>query len=148
MLALVTTLLAFSPQKQALPMSVMKLRGGMSLGPINPGNLDGALKVAAAVTAASAITEKYAGLGETALTKLFKGDVFTTNLIISMTTGVPSAVVYSVGASAFDSTKLAAVLWLGSVLTKLKDANFDLMTLKDDPVESVVAALSTFFAFA
>ena len=120
----------------------------MSLGPINPDNLDGVLKVAAAVTAAGAITEKYAGLGETTLTKLFKGDVWTTNLIIAMTTGVASTVIYSVGGSAFDTAKLGAVLWLASVLIKLKDAGFDVMTLKDNMVETGVAALSTFFAFA
>jgi hypothetical protein len=147
MLALVTSLLAFQPQSSSVP-TLMKLRGGMSLGPINPGNLDGVLKVVAAVTAAGAITEKYAGVGETTLTKMFKGDVWSTNLIISMVTGVSSAVIYSVGASPFDVAKLGAVLWLSSVLMKLKDANFDLMTLKDDPVETVVAALSTFFAFA
>ena len=43
----------------------MKLRGGMSIGPITPGNFDGACKVAAAVTAAGAIANKYAGIGET-----------------------------------------------------------------------------------
>ena len=54
---------------------VMNLRGGMDLGPLNAGDINGALKVAAAVTAAGAITEKYAGVEETALTKMFKGDV-------------------------------------------------------------------------
>ena len=42
---------------------------------LNAGDINGALKVAAAVTAAGAITEKYAGVEETALTKMFKGDV-------------------------------------------------------------------------
>ena len=59
-----------------VPLSkVMALRGGMDLGPLNAGDINGALKVAAAVTAAGAITEKYAGVEETALTKMFKGDV-------------------------------------------------------------------------
>ena len=50
--------------------NAMKLRGGMSnLGPLNPGNFNGAMQVAAAVTAAAAVTEKYGGIGETALTK-------------------------------------------------------------------------------
>ena len=80
---------------------LMKLRGGMSLGPLNPGNFEGGMKVAAAITAAGAVTSKYADVGETQLTKLFSGDVWNTNLIISIVTGVTSTVVYSVGGSAF-----------------------------------------------
>ena len=173
MLSLVCSLLAFQQHTSQAPLSVMKLRGGMNIGPINPGaraivppqrrqprarpltstpcivgNFNGALKVAAAVTAASAITEKYADLGETALTKTFKGDVFNTNLIIAMVTGAASSVVYSVGASPFDTAKLTAVLWLASVLVKLKDANFDMSTLKDGPIEKSVTVLSTLLAFA
>jgi len=127
---------------------VMKLRGGMNLGPLSADNFGGALKVAAAVTAAGALTEKYAGLGETSITKLFKGEVWTTNLVIAMVTGVASTVVYSVSGSAFEAAKLASVLWCASVLSKLKDANFDISTLKDDPVETGVAVLATVFAFA
>ena len=59
------------------------------------------MKVAAAITAAGAVTSKYADVGETQLTKLFSGDVWNTNLIISIVTGVTSTVVYSVGGSAF-----------------------------------------------
>jgi len=130
------------------PDNLMKLRGGMNLGPLTPDNFGGALKVAAAVTAASAVTEKYAGLGETAVTKLFKGDVWTTNLIIAMVTGVASTVIYSVGGSAFDTAQLGAVLWLAGVASKLKDSGFDVSTLKDDPIETGVAVLSAVFAFA
>ena len=54
---------------------VLTLRGGIDLGPITSSNIDGILKVAGAVTAAGAITEKYAGIDETTLTKTFKGDV-------------------------------------------------------------------------
>ena len=54
---------------------VLTLRGGIDLGPITSANVEGVLKVAGAVTAAGAITEKYAGIDETTLTKLFKGDV-------------------------------------------------------------------------
>lgn len=126
---------------------VLKLRGGMSLGPITPGNFDGALKVAAAVTAAGAITEKYAGVGETAVTKFFKGDVWSTNLIISMVTGATSTVLYSMGASPWEAAKVTSVLWLLSVLSKLKDANFDVSTLTNDPVETGVAVLATVLAF-
>ena len=127
---------------------VLALRGGMDLGPINADNTGGFLKVAAAVTVAGAITEKYAGLGETELTKLFKGDVWTTNVIIAMVTGVASTVVYSVGASSFDSGKLASALWMVSVLLKLKDAGFDVSTLMNDPVETIVALVSTILAWA
>merc|ERR1712072_161004 len=132
-----------------LPQSkLLTLRGGMDLGPLDADNVGGFLKVAAAVTAASAVTEKYAGLGETAVTKLFKGDVWTTNLIIAMVTGVASTVVYSVGGSAFDAAQLGAVLWLAGVVSKLKDSGFDVMTLKDDPVETGIALISAVFAFA
>ena len=87
----------------------MKLRGGMSLGPLNPNNFNGACQVAAAVTAAAAITEKYGGLGETALTKKFKGDWQNTNLIIALVTGGASTVVASVNAASFNAAKLGAV---------------------------------------
>ena len=97
-------------------------------------------QVAGAVTAAGAITEKYAGLGETELTKLFKGDVWTTNLIIAMVTGVATNVLYSVGASDFDGGKLASALWLAGLVMKLKDSP-DVGTLTGNPVETVVAVL-------
>merc|ERR1719174_2336380 len=100
----------------------LKLRGGMDLGPVNADNVGGFLKLAAGVTAAGAITEKYAGLGETTLTKTFKGDVWTTNLIIAMVTGVANTVLYSVGESGFDAAKVGALLWLGGLIMKLKDA--------------------------
>jgi hypothetical protein len=129
--------------------NAMKLRGGMSnLGPLNPGNFNGAMQVAAAVTAAAAVTEKYGGIGETALTKKFKGDVWNTNLIISLVTGGASAVVYSVTGSAFEAAKVTSILWLVSVLAKLQDAEFDVKTLLDDKVETVVALAATYFAFA
>merc|ERR1712072_1184057 len=121
--------------------------GGMSLGPITPDNFDGVLKVAAAITAAGAITEKYAGLGETSLTKLCKGDVFTTNVIISLVTGVASTIIYSVSESPFAAASLTSVLWLASVVNKLKDNNFDVSTLANDPVETAVAVLSAVLAF-
>merc|ERR1719305_894204 len=128
--------------------NLMKLRGGVALGPIDSDNVNGVLKVAAAVTAAGAISEKYAGIGETTVTKTFKGDVWNTNLVIALVTGVASSVVYSVGASAFDGAKLTSALWLLSVLMKLKDASFDVSTLANDPVETLVAALTTVFAWA
>merc|ERR1712072_362350 len=106
-----------------LPQSkLLTLRGGMDLGPLDADNVGGFLKVAAAVTAASAVTEKYAGLGETAVTKLFKGDVWTNNLIIAMVTGVASTVVYSVGGSAFDAAQLGAVLQAQGLWLRRDDA--------------------------
>merc|ERR1719174_2343114 len=120
----------------------------MDLGPLDSGNFNNVLKLAAAVTAAGAVTEKYAGVGETTVTKFFKGDVWSTNLIIQMVTGVASTVVYSMGDSGFEGAKVASVLWLISVLSKLKDSGFDVTTLKDDPAETIVTILATVFAFA
>ena len=118
------------------------------MGPVNADNVGGVLKVAAAVTAAGLITEKYAGMGQTTLTKCFSGDVWNTNVIIAMVTGVASSVVYTVGASSFDAGKLASGLWLLSVLVKLKDAGFDVSTLANDPIETVIAIVSVLLAWA
>ena len=85
----------------------------------------------AAVTAAGAITAKYADVDSTTLTKTLSGGVWNTNLVISLVTGVASSVVYSVAASPFDTAKLTAVLWLASVLIDLKDASYDIGSLKD-----------------
>lgn len=139
-----TSLLAF----QQPASNLMKLRGGMGLGPITPGNFDGALKVAAAMTVASAVSQKYADLGDTALGKTFTGDTWTTNVVISMATGVASTVIYSVSASPFDTAKLTACLWLASVVVKLKDADWDLSSLKDAPVEKAIAVIAGLLAFA
>ena len=126
----------------------MKLRGGMSLGPLNPNNFNGACQVAAAVTAAAAITEKYGGLGENALTKKFKGDWQNTNLIIALVTGGASTVVASVNAAAgFETAKVGAVLWLVSVLSKAKDAG-DASSLMNNKEETLIAAAATYLAFA
>ena len=84
----------------------------------------------------------------TTLTKTFSGGVWNANLVISLITGVANTVVYSVGASAFDATKLTAVLWLATVLLDLKNADFDLSSLKDNKVQTGVAALAAYFAFA
>ena len=128
--------------------SVMKLRGGMSLGPLNPNNFNGACQVAAAVTAAAAITEKYGGLGENALTKKFKGDWQNTNLIIALVTGGASTVVASVNAAAgFETAKVGAVLWLVSVLSKAKDAG-DASSITANKEETLIAAAATYLAFA
>ena len=50
--------------------------------------------------------------------------------------------------SGFEAAKLASTLWLASVLIKLKDKSFDVATLADDKVETVVALLSTYLAYA
>merc|ERR1711881_527398 len=139
---------AAASKVSVLPQSkLLTLRGGMALGPLDADNVGGFLKVAAAVTAAGAITEKYAGLGETELTKLFKGDVWTTNLIIAMVTGVATNVLYSVGASDFDAGKLTSALWLAGLIVKLKDSP-DVATLTSNPVEAAVAIVTTLLAWA
>eukprot|EP00900_Chrysochromulina_parva_P004476 jgi/Chrpa1/14029/Chrysochromulina_OHIO_Genome00000103-RA len=149
MLGLVCSMLAFSTKSQ-VPQRVLQLRGGMELGPLTPGNFNGVLQVAAAITAASAISEKYANIGETTLTKTFKGDVFNTNLIISMVTGVVSTAVYSAGASSFDSLQLTAALWLLSTLVKFKDSGFDVSTLTDmsTALEKGITIAAAVLAFA
>ena len=120
----------------------------MSLGPINPGNFDGFLKVAAAVTAASAISGKYADIGETDLGKFFSGSVWNTNLVISMVTGGASAVVYNVGSAAFDAAKLTAVLWIATAVMGLQASGWDVGTLKDNKMQTGVAAVAGYLAFA
>ena len=102
----------------------------------------------AAVTAAGAITAKYADVDSTTLTKTLSGGVWNTNLVISLVTGVASSVVYSVAASPFDTAKLTAVLWLASVLIDLKDASYDIGSLKDSKLQPGVAAVAAYLAFA
>merc|ERR1712166_1345368 len=114
---------------------------------ITSSNVDGILKVAGAITAAGAISEKYAGIEETALTKAFKGDVWSTNPIIAMVTGVATNVLYSMGASDFDGAKLQSALWLVSVVVKLMDSSGDFASLMQAPVEPVVALLVTALAW-
>lgn len=86
-------------------------------------------------------------MGETSLTKTFKGEVWTANLIISMCTGIASTVLYSVGASPFETAKLTAVLWLIGLAVKLNDSKFDVSTLKDNLVEAVITVVATILAF-
>ena len=74
--------------------------------------------------------------------------MWTTNLIIAIVTGVATNVLYSVGASDFDSGKLTAGLWLVSVLMKLKDSNFDVAGLTSAPLEPIIAVVSSLLAFA
>jgi len=119
----------------------------MDIGPLNADNVGAFMKVAAGVTAAGAITEKYGGLGETELTKLFKGDVWTTNLIIAMVTGVVTNVLYSVSDGTFDAGKLTSLLWLAGFLMKLKDAP-EIATVMSNPVEAVVTIVMALTAWA
>ena len=86
-------LVALVAQSQASNIAnskVLTLRGGMDLGPVTADNVGGVLKVAAALTASGAILEKYAGVGETTITKAAKGDFFSTNLVIAMVTYLAS----------------------------------------------------------
>ena len=73
--------------------------------------------------------------------------MWNTNLVISLVTDVASSVVYSVAASPFDA-KLTAVLWLASVLIDLKDASYDIGSLKDSKLQTGVAAVAAYLAFA
>ena len=84
------------------PRDVSQLRGGADLGPINADLANGVLKVAAAVTASGALVEKYTGLGECAITKATKTDLFTTNVIIALVTYATN-VVANFGDSGFDA---------------------------------------------
>ena len=63
-------------------------------------------------------------------------------------TGVTGTVVYSVGASAFDATKLTAVLWIASALLDFKNSNWDINSLKDNKVQTAVAAAAALLSFA
>jgi len=145
---MMTRILALATVASASQLPVLKLRGGMDLGPVTADNVGGVLKVAAALTAAGAITEKYADLGETTITKATKGEVFTTNVIIAIVTGVATNVLYSVGASDFDAGKLASALWVASVLIKFKDAGFDVASLTGNAVETAIAIVTTLLAWA
>ena len=98
------------------------------------------LKVAAATTVASAVASKYGGFGSTSLGDFFSGDVWTTNVVVAMVTGLASTVLYTMGESGFDTTQLTAALWLGSLALKLKD-NASVDTLKDNKEETIIAAV-------
>lgn len=148
MFSLVTIALAVASPSALQQSKVLALRGGMSMGPFNSGNFENTLKVCAAMTAAGAMTAKYADVEGTTLSKALSGGVWNTNLLISLVTGVTSTVVYSVGASSFDTAKLTAVLWLATVVLDLKDANFDLATLKDQKIQTGLAVAAAYLAFA
>ena len=133
------------------PSNLLKLRGGVDLGPINDDNVNGFLKLAAACTAAGAITQKYADLEATTITKFFSGDVWTSNLIIALVTGVASTVVYNVGASGFEAGKLTSALWAATVLLNLQSSNFDVAGLfadREKLTEFVIAVVTSVLAWA
>ena len=148
MFALITSALAVASPSALSQSKVLALRGGMSMGPFNAGNFENSLKVCAALTAAGAMTAKYADIEGTTLTKALSGGVWDTNLMISLVTGVTSTVVYSVGGSSFETAKLTAVLWLATVLLDLKASNFDLATLKDAKLQTGLAVAAAYLAFA
>ena len=131
-----------------LSTNLMALRGGMAVGPLDADMSANLLKVAAATTVASAVASKYGGFGSTSLGDFFSGDVWTTNVVVAMVTGLASTVLYTMGESGFDTTQLTAALWLGSLALKLKD-NASVDTLKDNKEETIIAAvlaLNTFMA--
>ncbi len=123
-----------------LSTNLMALRGGMAVGPLDADMSANLLKVAAATTVASAVASKYGGFGSTSLGDFFSGDVWTTNVVISIVTGVASTVLYTMGESGFDAGQLTAALWLGSLALKLKD-NASVDTLKDNKEETIIAAV-------
>ena len=123
-----------------LSTNLMALRGGMAVGPRDADMSANLLKVAAATTVASAVASKYGGFGSTSLGDFFSGDVWTTNVVVAMVTGLASTVLYTMGESGFDTTQLTAALWLGSLALKLKD-NASVDTLKDNKEETIIAAV-------
>lgn len=123
-----------------------QLRGGADLGPINSDLVNGALKVAASVTAAGALTEKYAGMGSVSITNAAKGDFFTTNVIIALATYATN-VVANFGDSGFDAAQVTAGLWAASVLLKLKDAGDIVAAIKDNWLEVVTAVVLAYITF-
>ena len=117
----------------------LALRGGMDLGPMN-NELAGQLgRTAAAVTVGGAVLNKYAGLGDTALTKAFSGELFTTNAVIALVSGGLSVVTHAVSPG-FDSTKLVAGLWVVNLAKTLMDkgANADTVANKEAAAIAVV----------
>ena len=123
-----------------LSTNLMALSGGMAVGPLDADMSANLLKVAAATTVASAVASKYGGFGSTSLGDFFSGDVWTTNVVVAMVTGLASTVLYTMGESGFDTTQLTAALWLGSLALKLKD-NASVDTLKDNKEETIIAAV-------
>ena len=123
-----------------LSTNLMALRGGMAVGPLDADMSANLLKVAAATTVAQAVASKYGGFGSTSLGDFFSGDVWTTNVVVAMVTGLASTVLYTMGESGFDTTQLTAALWLGSLALKLKD-NASVDTLKDNKEETIIAAV-------
>ena len=75
--------------------------------------------------------------------------VWSTNLVIAMVTGVATNVLYTVGGSDFDAGKLSSVLWLVSVISKLVDSkgDFSAWMSPEGMVEPVIALLLTLFAW-
>ena len=123
-----------------LSTNLMALRGGMAVGPLDADMSANLLKVAAATTVASAVASKYGGFGSTSLGDFFSGDVWTTNVVVAMVTGLASTVLYTMGESGFDTNQLTSALWLGSLALKLKD-NASVDTLKDNKEETIIAAV-------
>ena len=76
-----------------------------------------------------------------------RAQVWSTNLIIAMVTGVATNVLYSMGASDFDGAKLQSALWLVSVVVKLMDSSGDVAAMMQSPVEPVIALLVTVLAW-
>ena len=138
-------LLAFAVGVSASSMPALRLRGGMAVGPIDSDLAMGALKTAAALSVGSAIVEKYADMGETAISKFCKGngEVFTTNAVINLCILCGSCL-----SPGFDSVKLTAALWLATVVLKQLDGGINVEDLvKKDLGTTLVAGVLALNAF-
>lgn len=135
---------------QAMPKPLPKalaVRGGMDLGPLNS-ELAGQLgRTAAAVTVGSAVLNKYAGLGETTLSKAFSGDLFTTNAVIALVSGGLTVFTHAVSGN-FGTTKLIAGLWLVNLAKTLMDAGANADTVMANKEAVVIAVVLGVMAWA
>jgi len=129
--------------------NLMTLRGGGALGPLDANLAGSALKVAAAITVTGGLAEKYAGLGDTALSTFVKSDgIFATNALIALITYATNTLV-NMGDSGFDAGQLTAGLWIVSVLLNLQKNGFDVATLWGSQLtETVIALVMAFLTFA
>jgi hypothetical protein len=135
---------------QAMPKPLPKalaLRGGMDLGPMN-NELAGQLgRTAAAVTVGGAVLNKYAGLGDTTLTKAFSGELFTTNAVIALVSGGLSVVTHAVSPG-FDTTKLVAGLWIVNMAKTLMDKGANADTVMANKEAMAIAVVLGVMAWA
>lgn len=125
----------------------LNVRGGASIGPLDSGLAGDLAKVATSMTIGSAVVEKYGGLGSTTLSNFFKGDLFSTNAIITLVASCASNFFVGTCGSGFDGVKLAAGLWVTSLVLTLKNDGASVDTVMANKEATVIAALLAFMAF-